>query len=114
MVEKGIITYIDNLEANNAVIAFNQNELGKYHNDYCEIAAAMMLGVMASIIPFPDHSQSPRNTYQCLDPNELVTMADGNRKSIKDISKGEYVVTVDPTSCKQNSYRSYKSVCKKN
>ena len=25
---------------------------------------AMMLGVMASIIPFPDHSQSPRNCYQ--------------------------------------------------
>ena len=64
LVEKGVITYIDNMEANNAVIAFHQNELGKYRNDYCEIAAAMMLGVMASIIPFPDHSQSPRNTYQ--------------------------------------------------
>ena len=25
---------------------------------------SMILGVCASIIPFPDHNQSPRNTYQ--------------------------------------------------
>mmetsp|Transcript_25512 Transcript_25512/g.22515 ORF Transcript_25512/g.22515 Transcript_25512/m.22515 type:complete len:218 (-) Transcript_25512:186-839(-) len=31
---------------------------------HCEIHPAMMLGVSASIIPFPDHNQSPRNTYQ--------------------------------------------------
>ena len=31
---------------------------------HCEIHPAMQLGVCASIIPFPDHNQSPRNTYQ--------------------------------------------------
>merc|ERR1712100_140604 len=31
---------------------------------HCEINAAMILGVCASIIPFSDHNQSPRNTYQ--------------------------------------------------
>ena len=31
---------------------------------HCEINPAMILGVSASIIPFPDHNQSPRNTYQ--------------------------------------------------
>uniref|UniRef100_A0A1A9UZ12 DNA-directed RNA polymerase n=1 Tax=Glossina austeni TaxID=7395 RepID=A0A1A9UZ12_GLOAU len=30
----------------------------------CEIHPAMILGVGASIIPFPDHNQSPRNTCQ--------------------------------------------------
>ena len=37
-----------------------------YCNTYthCEIHTAMILGVCASIIPFPDHNQSPRNTYQ--------------------------------------------------
>ena len=31
---------------------------------HCEINPAMILGVCASLIPFPDHNQSPRNTYQ--------------------------------------------------
>jgi DNA-directed RNA polymerase II subunit RPB2 len=31
---------------------------------HCEIHPAMILGVCGSIIPFPDHNQSPRNTYQ--------------------------------------------------
>jgi DNA-directed RNA polymerase II subunit RPB2 len=30
---------------------------------HCEIHPAMILGICASIIPFPDHNQSPRNTY---------------------------------------------------
>lgn len=29
-----------------------------------QIHPAMILGVCASIVPFPDHNQSPRNTYQ--------------------------------------------------
>ena len=39
----------------------NENALAFTH---CEIHPAMILGVCASIIPFPDHNQSPRNTYQ--------------------------------------------------
>lgn len=31
---------------------------------HSEIHPSMILGVCASIIPFPDHNQSPRNTYQ--------------------------------------------------
>lgn len=31
---------------------------------HCEIHPAMILGVVASVIPFPDHNQSPRNCYQ--------------------------------------------------
>ncbi len=39
---------------------------GAYSSTYthCEIHPSMILGVCASIIPFPDHNQSPRNTYQ--------------------------------------------------
>jgi DNA-directed RNA polymerase II subunit RPB2 len=33
---------------------------------HCEIHPSMILGICASIIPFPDHNQSPRNTYQVL------------------------------------------------
>jgi DNA-directed RNA polymerase II subunit RPB2 len=74
LVEKGCIQYIDNSEINDSVVAFYQNELQKYHNDYCEIAPAMMLGVMASIIPFPDHSQSPRNCYQAAMGKQAMSM----------------------------------------
>ena len=54
LVEKGKIVYLDNNEINDKVIAFSQEELTKYKNDYCEIAPAMMMGIMGSIIPFPD------------------------------------------------------------
>ena len=74
LIDKGYIRYIDNSEINNAVVAFNQEELKKYRNDYCEIAPAMMLGVMASIIPFPDHSQSPRNCYQAAMGKQAMSM----------------------------------------
>lgn len=42
------------------------NPDGAYSQTYthCEIHPSMILGVCASIIPFPDHNQSPRNTYQ--------------------------------------------------
>ena len=74
LVSNDLIQYLDNSEISSAVIAFNQKELGKYHNDYCEIAPAMMLGVMASIIPFPDHSQSPRNCYQAAMGKQAMSM----------------------------------------
>lgn len=42
-----------------------QQFLGSLHTvTHCEIHPLMILGVAASIIPFPDHNQSPRNTYQ--------------------------------------------------
>ena len=95
LVEKGIITYIDNMEANNSVIAFNEKELGKYKNDYCEISPAMMLGVMASIIPFPDHSQ-------CIFKDEPVYMANGTVKKICDVQVGDEVITFHPDTQQQS------------
>ena len=39
-------------------------QIKKYNYTHCEIHPSMILGVCASIIPFPDHNQSPRNCYQ--------------------------------------------------
>ena len=36
----------------------------KYRFTHCEIHPSFLQGVLASIIPFSDHNQSPRNTYQ--------------------------------------------------
>jgi len=95
LVEKGFIEYIDNMEANGSVIAFNQKELSKFKSDYCEISPAMMLGVMASIIPFPDHSQ-------CIFKNEPVYMANGTVKQICDVQVGDEVITFHPETQQQS------------
>ena len=74
LIQKNIIKYVDNNEIQSKVVAFNQHELKKYKNDYCEIAPAMMLGVMGSIIPWPDHNQSPRNCYQAAMGKQAMSM----------------------------------------
>merc|ERR1719436_1438186 len=44
----------------------NENGCVKYFikYSYAEVHPSVILGAAASIIPFPDHNQSPRNTYQ--------------------------------------------------
>jgi len=74
LVDKSLVSYMDNAEINNKVIAFNQEELGKYRIDHCEISPSMILGVMGSIIPWPDHSQSPRNCYQTSMGKQAMSM----------------------------------------
>ena len=64
LIESQKIHYVDNSEIENCVIAMTEKELETKICDFCEINPAMMLGVMASAIPFPDHNQSPRNIYQ--------------------------------------------------
>lgn len=64
-VKKGVIRYVDSNEVENSVIAMDKSYLGgEFTYDFLEIHPSMILGVCASIIPFPDHSQSPRNCYQ--------------------------------------------------
>ncbi|XP_063435177.1 DNA-directed RNA polymerase II subunit RPB2 [Mytilus trossulus] len=71
LVASGVVEYIDPLEEESIMLAMTPDDLaekeeGQYCSTYthCEIHPAMILGVCASIIPFPDHNQSPRNTYQ--------------------------------------------------
>ena len=64
MIDKNLIEYVDASEIENCVVAMTQKYLKTQQNDYCEIHPMTMLGIMASTIPFPDHSQSPRNIYQ--------------------------------------------------
>ena len=93
LVDKGIVEHLDAEEEETAMIIMTPEALEDAHsrhmgmdvitdnpdplsrNDpplnpftdtftHCEIHPSMILGVCASIIPFPDHNQSPRNTYQ--------------------------------------------------
>jgi DNA-directed RNA polymerase beta subunit len=100
MIEKQFVSYVDNSEIQSYVIAMDDNDLKKRKNDLFEICPSMILGVMASGIPFPDHNQSPRNIYQCLCPETDVLMFDGTRKAIKNVKNGDKVITFDPKTLK--------------
>ena len=57
------IDYIDPHEINNLILSTNTDEI-KDNSTHCEIHPSLILGVLASGIPFPHHNQAPRNTYQ--------------------------------------------------
>ena len=64
--DDAIIEYIDPEEQSFSMIATKPSELTNeiYKYTHCEIHPSTIFGVIASCIPFPDHNQSPRNTYQ--------------------------------------------------
>jgi len=66
LLSKGIIEYIDVAEEEEIMIAMNIQKITENPNVYShlEIHPSVILGICASIIPFPDHNQSPRNIYQ--------------------------------------------------
>ena len=58
-----LIEFIDAGEAEHIYIA-KKVDLMAHDHTHVEIHPSTMLGTMASNIPFPDHNQSPRNSYQ--------------------------------------------------
>jgi DNA-directed RNA polymerase beta subunit len=104
----GVIEYIDPDEQAFSMIAMRPKHLYRseknpmdpyiYRYSHCEIHPSTIFGILASCIPFPEHNQAPRNTYQCLDINETVLMSDGRRVAIKDVKIGDEVITYHPTS----------------
>ena len=70
--DQSIIEYIDPSEQNHSLIAMKYNGMQQRPGDinifkytHCEIHPSTIFGILASCIPFPEHNQSPRNTYQC-------------------------------------------------
>ncbi len=64
LVQKSYIKYIDNYEAENSVIAMEKNDMEMFKCKYMEIHPAVMFGVIASLIPFSNCTQSARNIFQ--------------------------------------------------
>lgn len=68
-IDESVLEYIDPEEQSFSMIAMKPNELYKanqfiYKYTHCEIHPSTIFGILASCIPYPDHNQSPRNTYQ--------------------------------------------------
>ena len=71
-INESILEYIDPEEQSWSMIAtkprdiVNKDDITAVHKyTHCEIHPSSIFGVLASCIPFPEHNQSPRNTYQC-------------------------------------------------
>ncbi len=81
----GVIEFIDAMESEQAIVANNLQDImeeeerrnkpvnigdpivdNKYkYYTHCEIHPSMILSVLSANIPFPDHNQAPRITFQC-------------------------------------------------
>jgi DNA-directed RNA polymerase subunit B len=63
LVKNGVIEYIDAEEEENLYIALDYEKVTQDHT-HVEITPYTILGIGASIIPYAEHNQSPRNSYE--------------------------------------------------
>lgn len=74
-VQNNNIVFREVWELEQSVVAMTEEDLKKNKCDYLEICpAATMMGVMASVIPLSNHSQSPRNAYQASMGKQAIGM----------------------------------------
>ncbi len=64
LVKMGIIEYLDAQEEENALIAAKPDGISDGHT-HLEVDPANIFGVVASVLPYPEHNSSPRITMAC-------------------------------------------------
>lgn len=65
LLSEGYVEFLDPEEEETLLIAMYPSDLKEGNRfTHCELNPALMFGIGASLIPFPNHNQSPRNCYQ--------------------------------------------------
>jgi DNA-directed RNA polymerase beta subunit len=99
----GIVEYVDSWEALDMVVAFKLDNILKAvtkedpYGGFTHLAPhpTFFLSTAAGTIPFANHNQAPRNTYQCIDPRELVIVKGKGEIPLGSVKVGDWIAGYD-------------------
>ncbi|OYT40044.1 MAG: DNA-directed RNA polymerase subunit B [Desulfurococcales archaeon ex4484_58] len=89
LVKRGIVEYLDADEEEDSYIALKPEDITPEHT-HMEIWVSAIMGITASLIPYAEHNQSPRNTYEAAMAKQSLGLYAANFQKRMD-SRGHFL-----------------------